>query len=192
MVKLLLILLVGLAFESTGVVLLKKGMTQIGDMNGITTGEILRVCKAGATSPQILLGILFEALFFLCLLILMSKSDISVLWPLTGLSFVFATFAAIWFLGERVSATALDGRGAHRHRRGLHQLQPAGEGKARAAGRNQLLSTVGRRCAPPDARQRVPTRLSWRGLPPVVPRQTGFASAISSARRFFPVISQRP
>ena len=104
MMKLLLILLVGLAFESTGVVLLKKGMTQIGDMNGITTGEILRVCKAGATSPQILLGILFEALFFLCLLILMSKSDISVLWPLTGLSFVFATFAAIWFLGERVSA----------------------------------------------------------------------------------------
>jgi uncharacterized membrane protein len=33
----------------------------------------------------------------------MSKSDISFLWPLTGLSFVFATFAAIWFLDERVS-----------------------------------------------------------------------------------------
>lgn len=104
MLKLLLILLVGLAFESTGVVLLKKGMTHIGDMNGITAGEIFRVCKAGATNPQILLGVFFEALFFLCLLILMSKSDISFLWPLTGLSFVFATFAAIWFLDERVSA----------------------------------------------------------------------------------------
>ncbi len=104
MLKLLLILLVGLAFESTGVVLLKKGMTHIGDMNGITAGEILRVCKSGVTNPQILLGIFFEALFFLCLLILMSKSDISFLWPLTGLSFVFATFAAIWFLDERVSA----------------------------------------------------------------------------------------
>ena len=34
----------------------------------------------------------------------MAKSDISFLWPLTGLSFVFATFAAIWFLNERVSA----------------------------------------------------------------------------------------
>ena len=34
MIKLLLILLVGLTFESTGVVLLKKGMTHIGDMNG--------------------------------------------------------------------------------------------------------------------------------------------------------------
>jgi len=104
MIKLLLILLVGLTFESTGVVLLKKGMTHIGDMNGITAGEVLRVCKAGVTNPQILLGIFFEALFFLCLLILMSKSDISFLWPLTGLSFVFATFAAIWFLDERVSA----------------------------------------------------------------------------------------
>src|SRR5579859_2021163 len=104
MLKLLLILLVGLAFESTGVVLLKKGMTHIGDLNGVTAGEIFRVCKAGATNPQILLGVFFEALFFLCLLILMSKSDISLLWPLTGLSFVFATFAAIWFLDERVSA----------------------------------------------------------------------------------------
>jgi len=104
MLKLLLILLVGLTFESTGVVLLKKGMTQIGDLNGVTAGEILRVCKVGVTNPQILLGIFFEALFFLCLLILMSRSDISFLWPLTGLSFVFATFAAIWFLDERVSA----------------------------------------------------------------------------------------
>ena len=104
MIKLLLILLVGLVFESTGVILLKKGMTHIGDMNGFTAAEILRVGKAGATNPQILLGVFFEALFFLCLLILMSKSDISFLWPLTGLSFVFATFAAIWFLGEQVSA----------------------------------------------------------------------------------------
>ena len=104
MLKLLLILLVGLTFESTGVVLLKKGMMQIGDMNGITVAEMFRVCKSGATNPQILLGVFFEALFFVCLLILMSKSDISFLWPLTGLSFVFATFAAIWFLNERVSA----------------------------------------------------------------------------------------
>ena len=33
----------------------------------------------------------------------MAKSDISFLWPLTGLSFVFATFAAMWFLHEQVS-----------------------------------------------------------------------------------------
>jgi len=104
MVKLLLILLIGLVFESTGVVLLKKGMTQIGEVRTINSREIARVTKAGLTSPQILLGVFFEALFFLCLLVLMSRSDISFLWPMTGLSFVFATLAAVWFLNEHVSS----------------------------------------------------------------------------------------
>ena len=103
MAKLLLILLVGLVFESIGVVLLKKGMNRIGDVQTITASEIVRVLKAGITNGQILLGVLFEALFFACLLVLLARSDISFLWPLTGLSFVFATFAGVWFLGERVS-----------------------------------------------------------------------------------------
>ena len=103
MFKLLLILLFGLACESAGVVLLKKGIMQIGSVNGHAAAEIFRAVKAGAMNPQILLGVFFEAVFFGCLLVLMSKSDISFLWPLTALSFVFATFAAIWFLDERVS-----------------------------------------------------------------------------------------
>ena len=103
MLKLLVILLVGLVCESTGVVLLKKGINQIGDVNGYTASEIFRVVKSGLTSQTIWLGIFFEALFFVGLLVLMSKSDISFLWPLTGLSFVFATFAAMWFLNEQVS-----------------------------------------------------------------------------------------
>jgi drug/metabolite transporter (DMT)-like permease len=103
MVRLLLILIVGLVFESTGVVLLKQGMTDAGELKAISAKEILRILKVGITSPKIILGIFFEALFFGCLLILMSKSDISFLWPLTAMSFVFATFAAIWFLHEQVS-----------------------------------------------------------------------------------------
>jgi drug/metabolite transporter (DMT)-like permease len=103
MAKLLIILLIGLVFESAGVVLLKKGMTQIGEVKRISAAEIARVVGAGATNAQILLGVLFEALFFICLLILMARSDISLLWPLTGLSFVFATLAAMVFLHEQVS-----------------------------------------------------------------------------------------
>jgi uncharacterized membrane protein len=103
MAKLLSILIIGLAFESAGVVLLKKGMDNIDSMQATSVAEIIRMIKAGATSPQILLGVFFEALFFVSLLILLSKSDISFLWPLTGLSFVFATIAAILFLHEHVS-----------------------------------------------------------------------------------------
>jgi drug/metabolite transporter (DMT)-like permease len=104
MAKLLLILFIGLVFESTGVVLLKQGMTQIGGGKGITPSEITRVLKLGVTNTRILAGVFFEALFFVCLLILMARSDISFLWPLTALSFVFATLAAMMFLHEQVSS----------------------------------------------------------------------------------------
>ena len=103
MIKLLSILLAGLVFESVGVVLLKKGIMQIGDVHGYTAGEIFRVVKSGLASQTIWLGVFFEALFFIGLLVLLSKSDISFLWPLTGLSFVFATLSAMWFLNEHVS-----------------------------------------------------------------------------------------
>ncbi len=96
--------MIGLVCESTGVVLLKKGIARAGDIQRVNYPEIARIVKVGISSPCVLLGIFFEALFFACLLILMSRSDISFLWPLTGLSFVFATFAAILFLGESVSA----------------------------------------------------------------------------------------
>jgi drug/metabolite transporter (DMT)-like permease len=104
MAKLLIILFIGLIFESTGVLLLKKGMTQVGDLKSAQVQEVTRVVKAGLTNPLILLGVFFEALFFLSLLVLMSQSDISFLWPLTGLSFVFATLAAVWFLHEQVTS----------------------------------------------------------------------------------------
>jgi uncharacterized membrane protein len=104
MLKIILILFIGLVFESTGIVFLKKGMAHVGEVKMTSVTEIFRAVKAGATSPQILAGVFFEALFFVCLLIMMAKSDISFIWPLTGLSFVFSTLAAIWFLNENVSA----------------------------------------------------------------------------------------
>ncbi len=103
MFKLLLILLIGLVFEASGVVLLKKGIGQVGDLKQINAAEIVRLVQAGVTNVTILGGVFFEALFFVCLLALMSKSDISFLWPLTALSFVMTTFAALVFLQEQVS-----------------------------------------------------------------------------------------
>lgn len=104
MVKLLLILLIGLVFEATGVVLLKKGITQIGEVKRITAAEVFRAVKAGVTNHNVLLGVFFEALFFACLLVLLAESEVSFLWPLTALSFVMTTFAALIFLGEKVSS----------------------------------------------------------------------------------------
>ena len=109
MAKLLLILLIGLVFEAAGVVFLKKGIAQVGEMKAVSATEIVRVVKAGATSPTVLLGVFFEALFFVCLLVLLAESDVSFLWPLTALSFVMTTVAALIFLGERVSSVRWTG-----------------------------------------------------------------------------------
>jgi drug/metabolite transporter (DMT)-like permease len=102
--KLLFILLIGLTMEAVGVIYLNKGLKQVGEIQKISTSEIVRVIKSGITNPNILLGVLFEALFFGCLLVLMSKGgEISFIWPLTALGFVFTTLAARFILHEEVS-----------------------------------------------------------------------------------------
>src|SRR5262245_52402864 len=104
MAKLLLILFVGLILESTGIVFLKKGVTEVGNLQRTSLAGITGVARAALVNSQILLGVFFEALFFICLIILMSKNEVSFLWPMTALSFVFGTLAAIWFLHEHVSS----------------------------------------------------------------------------------------
>lgn len=102
MAKLLAILLVGLIFEAVGVVYLSKGLKQIGEVQQVNAAEVFRVVKAGVTNPSLLLGVFFEALFFGCLLVLMARSDISFIWPLTSLGFVLTTLAARFVLHEQV------------------------------------------------------------------------------------------
>lgn len=103
MTKLIIVLLVGLCFEAVGVVYLNKGLKQVGEVQKISVTEVLRVVKTGAMNPQILLGVLFEAIFFGTLLYLMSQGTVSFIWPLTSLGFVLTTIAAKFYLHEEVS-----------------------------------------------------------------------------------------
>lgn len=103
MVRLLCVLLFGLLMEAVGVVLLSKGLKEIGELASVSVPEILRLVGRGITNRNLLSGVALEAGFFGCLLFLLSRGDVSFVWPLTALSFVFSTVAAIVFLGERVS-----------------------------------------------------------------------------------------
>jgi drug/metabolite transporter (DMT)-like permease len=105
MTKLIMILLAGLLCEAIGVMFLKEGMNQVGDVQKVSTSEIWRVVKKAAANANIWLGVFFEAVFFGTLLVLLSKGDISFVWPMTALSFVFTTFAAKMYLHEQVSPT---------------------------------------------------------------------------------------
>lgn len=111
MAKVLTVLFIALAFEALGVVLLKQGIDRItaqerarqGGAIKVHAGSVLRMIRGGCTNPRVLLGVLFEALFFAGLLYLMSQRDISFVWPLTTLSMVVTTFAAVVLLHEKVS-----------------------------------------------------------------------------------------
>ena len=101
--KFLIILIVALTFEAIGVVFLSGGLKQIGEPQAINAKEIVALIKRGATNRNILIGVLFEAIFFAGLLYLLSQRDVSLIWPLTSLGFVLTAIAAKFFLGEQVS-----------------------------------------------------------------------------------------
>ena len=103
MAKYILILLVALLFEAVGVVFLSKGLKEIGEPARVSMAEIAGLVSRGARNPSLLLGILFEAIFFGALLYLLSQRDVSLVWPLTSLGFVITAIAARIFLHEQVS-----------------------------------------------------------------------------------------
>lgn len=103
MYKIIMVLLTALVLEAVGVVFLKKGIVEIGDLREVSAPEMFRLVKSGVTNPSILLGIAFEALFFCGLLYMMSKADISFVWPMTSLGFVITPIAAHFILREQVS-----------------------------------------------------------------------------------------
>ena len=103
MLRFVVILLIGLVLEAVGVVLLSRGLKDIGELQGVTVAEVVRLAKSGVTHPKILLGVAFEAAFFGILLFLLSRADVSLVWPLTSLGFVITALAAKFDLHEHVS-----------------------------------------------------------------------------------------
>lgn len=103
MTKWLIILLLALTVEATGVVFLSKGLKQIGEAQSVSVREIARAIQRGVTNGNILLGVALEAAFFGALLYLLSQKDVSVIWPLTALGFVLTTLAGKLILDEPVS-----------------------------------------------------------------------------------------
>ena len=117
MAKILIVLFIALFFEALGVVILKEGIDQItaaekerqGGPIKVSVSAVLRLVGHGFIHPRVLLGVFFEAVFFAGLLILMGHKDISFVWPLTSLSMVMTTLAAIVLLREKVSGLRWSG-----------------------------------------------------------------------------------
>ena len=105
MTKIIVILIVASIIESIGIAVLKGGLNEVRGATAITPREIGRVIMSGVTNGKILAGIGLEAVFFGCLLYMMSVRDVSFIWPLTSLGFIVTTLAAQFILHEKVTSS---------------------------------------------------------------------------------------
>lgn len=110
MAKILIILVIAFSFEAFGVIVLKRGLDQIGPRYTERKAampvwkNVLKLVGDWFTNKDVLLGLLLETIFFVLLQYLLANRDVSFVWPLTAVSFIMTTLAAKFFLGEEVSA----------------------------------------------------------------------------------------
>ena len=109
MIRMVLVLAVGLVLEAAGVVLISKGQKELQTTFRPEFRAIWHLAFEAATNRHLLLGVALEAGFFGCLLYLLSRADVSFVWPLTSLSLVVTTLTAKWILKEEVSALRWSG-----------------------------------------------------------------------------------
>jgi drug/metabolite transporter (DMT)-like permease len=82
--------------------MLKRGLTVLEGPKNYWPAELGKLVARVVTNKFIVLGVAFEAVFFLGLLMMMSRGEVSFVWPLTSLTFVFSTVAARFYLREEV------------------------------------------------------------------------------------------
>jgi len=103
MMRMLAVVAVGLVLEAIGVVLISKGQKELHTVFRLEFQALWRLAVEALTNRNLVLGVAFEAGFFGCLLYLLSRADVSFVWPLMSLSLVVTTFTAKWVLHEHVS-----------------------------------------------------------------------------------------
>lgn len=100
-------LLAGVAFAVTastiGDLLLARGMKRVGEVRWEGLGAALRTVRKVLLTPEIPLAVVFLAVFFFCWLALLSRADLSLILPMTALTYILNGLAAKPVLGETVS-----------------------------------------------------------------------------------------
>lgn len=100
-----------IVLATTGNLLLKHGMTQVGSI-GEQEGPLLAYAIKTFTRPQILIGMVLYVASFLMWLGLLSMMDISIVYPVfVSAAFIIVTIASIILFNESVSAIRIVGIG---------------------------------------------------------------------------------
>ena len=98
-----LVLTVALVMEAAGLVFLRKGMIEVGEISTLNLKELFAMFLRMITNKSVVLGVFFEAIFFGLFLTLLSWGELSLILPLTALGYLVSGVFAHYFLMEHVS-----------------------------------------------------------------------------------------
>jgi len=104
----LLLILFGVLLNSGAQVLLKAGMDHIGHFS-FTWSNFWPIAWQIVISPWILLGIVFYVISVAVWLLVLSRTDVSIAYPMISLGYVVSAIVAYFFLGEHVTLMRMTG-----------------------------------------------------------------------------------
>lgn len=108
MAKVISLILLCVMMNSAAQLLLKEGMNRIGQFSFCTANIFPIACKI-ALSPFIVLGLFIFVLSTGIWLLVLSRIDASIAYPMTSLGYVFTAVAAYFLLNEHISVTQITG-----------------------------------------------------------------------------------
>lgn len=100
-----LILLTSVALATTGQLLLKSGMTQIGVVDGLSLADLGGLVRDALSTWQVLAGLVSFGASAVFWLVTLSRVPLSTAYPVVSLSYVLILAFSALVLGERPVAT---------------------------------------------------------------------------------------
>ena len=100
----LALILASVTMGVSGQLCLKAGMEKVGALSASNIGAAIQTGFQVITTPLVFLGLAFYALGAVFWLLVLSKLDLSLAYPMLALTYIFIPIAAMFFLGEQVPA----------------------------------------------------------------------------------------
>jgi drug/metabolite transporter (DMT)-like permease len=103
LINIFLMLSVALVMEAAGLVLIRKGMMEVGPITTFNIKALFAVFLRMIATKTLILGVFLNALYFGLLLTLLSWAELSFILPLTALGYLVSASFAKYFLMEHVT-----------------------------------------------------------------------------------------
>lgn len=102
------LVLLGVLLNSGAQILLKAGMDNIGHFT-FTWSNFWPIAWQVAINPWILIGLVSYVVSVMVWLLVLSRTDVSIAYPMISLGYIVSAVAAYFFLGEHVTLMRMTG-----------------------------------------------------------------------------------